>query len=83
MICAPICTPKSEPHEQVMANIFPLCFSSLEQYERWRKSFQCPRSHCHDCLPAYQLRMKKQRRCEHPETMFTLDEEGGVVGHRA
>lgn len=36
-------------------------------------------SHCRDCLPSYQLRMKKQRRCEHPETMFSFEEEG-IVG---
>lgn len=37
-------------------------------------------SHCHDCLPSYQLRMKKQRRCEHPEVMFSLDSDGAIHG---
>ena len=64
--------------------IFPRCFDSLAQYELWRRSKnlskkeQC--SHCADCLPSYQLRMKKLGRCENPKQMFTFDEEGGVVG---
>lgn len=60
----------------------PLCFGSLADFERWRKSFQAGSSgHCADCLPSYQLRMKKLGRCEHPDTMFSFDEDGGIVGH--
>lgn len=66
-----------------MGNTFPLCFASLKAYELWRASWKCPQSHCHDCLPTYQLRMTKLRRCEHPETMFTIDHDGGVVGNCA
>lgn len=66
------------PHE-VMA-IHPLCFKSLEDFERWRKSFQAGLDFCRDCLPSYQLRMKKAGRCEHPEVMFSFDEEDGIVG---
>jgi hypothetical protein len=58
----------------------PLCFFSPADFERWRESRPRCESHCKDCLPAYQLRMKKLQRCEHPEVMFTLDDEGGVVG---
>jgi hypothetical protein len=60
---------------------FPLCFRSLADFERWRKSFganDC--GHCRDCLPEFQLRMKKLGRCEHPETMFTFSVEEGIVG---
>lgn len=64
-----------------MANTFPLCFSSPKLYALWRSSWRCPDSHCHDCLPSYQLRMKKLGRCEHPEAMFTIEADGGVVGH--
>ena len=41
-----------------------------------------PRAHpvCRDCTPSYQLRMKRQGRCEHPETMFAVDRDGAVVG---
>lgn len=63
-----------------MPEVFPLCFRSLSDYERWRKSFGASCSHCRDCLPGFQLRMKKVQRCEHPEVMFTMDEESGVVG---
>lgn len=61
-------------------HIVPACFPSLLDFERWAKSFgakDC--GFCHDCLPSYQLRMKKLRRCEHPEIMFSIGEDG-VVG---
>lgn len=65
---------------------FPLCFTSLELYELWRSTrvsatakTECV---CVDCLPSYQLRMKKTGRCEHPETMFTIDEVEGIVWQR-
>ena len=60
--------------------IKPLCFATAKDFERWRSSYNptCV-SHCRDCTPAYQLRMKKQRRCEHPETMFTVEDDG-IVG---
>lgn len=62
---------------------FPLCFTP-RIFELWRSSRVAAASNtdfvCRDCLPAYQLRMKKLGRCERPEVMFTLDEEGGIVG---
>lgn len=64
-----------------MDRLFPICFASARDFERWRTSAgarDC--GHCHDCTPTYQLRMKKQRRCEHPEVMFSVDVDGGVHG---
>ena len=59
---------------------FPLCFATAEDFARWRGSFEAKRvAHCRDCTPSFQLRMKKLNRCEHPETMFTFEEDG-VVG---
>lgn len=63
--------------------MFPLCFHSPADFKRWKDSRVAAVSRtdcvCVDCLPAYQLRMKKLKRCEHPEVMFTVD-DGGVVG---
>lgn len=66
--------------------VVPLCFSP-RIFELWRRSpvgSQDKRrdSPCTDCMPSYQLRMKKCGRCEHPEVMFTIDADGAVVGHR-
>lgn len=66
----------------------PPCFSTVRFYENWRAMLlKCShteqksvRGHCRDCLPTYQLRMKKAGRCIHPETMFTVDQDGSVVG---
>lgn len=58
----------------------PNCFPSLLDFERWKNSLGAECGHCHDCMPTYQLRMKKLRRCEHPEIMFTIDEDRGIVG---
>ena len=35
---------------------------------------------CEDCRPEYQAEMIKQRRCEHPETIFEEDEDGFIAG---
>jgi hypothetical protein len=70
--------PRDQP-EQIMVAV-PICFASSQDFERWSKSYNPQRcSHCRDCTPTFQLRMKKQRRCERPEMMFAL-EDGGVVG---
>ena len=64
----------------------PRCFSTIGIYRKWLDARQATgnirdRAHpvCRDCLPGYQLRMKKLGRCEYPETMFTI-EDGVVVG---
>lgn len=69
------------PDENV--DTFPLCFASAADFELWRAvPYRQLRgcSVCTDCLPQYQLRMKKLGRCEHPETMFTLTEDGEIIG---
>ena len=65
----------------------PACFSTIRIYHKWLDAqrvtgsvFEKSHSVCRDCLPGYQLRMKKLGRCENPKQMFTFDEEGGVVG---
>lgn len=64
----------------------PLCFVEPWVYELWAGSrvpndrTGCPSGPCTDCTPTYQLRMKKRGLCEHPETMFTVGQDGGVFG---
>lgn len=64
----------------------PPCFSSVRFYENWRamlpkcNSGERQATICHDCLPGYQLRMKKLGRCAHPDTAFTVGQDGGVIG---
>lgn len=64
----------------------PACFSTVRLYRNWRAmNDRCTWSGgraqavCADCTPGYQLAMKAQRRCEHPEVGFTV-EDGAVVG---
>lgn len=35
---------------------------------------------CHDCLPSYQLAMKRQGRCANPNATFKFDQDGAIVG---
>lgn len=65
----------------------PLCFVTPRMFELWTRSDQeqplaqrCDNP-CRDCTPGYQIRMKRVRRCSHPETMFAFDEEGAVYGY--
>lgn len=62
----------------------PACFSP-RIFKLWEqantsipKGTRCE-SHCRDCMPSYQLRMKRAGRCEHPEVMFAFEEDG-IVG---
>jgi hypothetical protein len=63
----------------------PACFSTVRFYENWRAMLPRCNTHeradpiCRDCMPTYQLRMKSLGRCAHPETMFTVGQDGGVV----
>lgn len=65
----------------------PLCFVSPRMFDLWTKAAavgpvdQRCANPCRDCQPAYQLRMKKLRRCAHPETQFGVDAEGAVYGY--
>lgn len=64
----------------------PLCFASPRMLELWLRaddgaaSAKC-QNPCRDCQPGYQVRMKRQGRCSHPETMFAQDDEGAVYGY--
>lgn len=62
----------------------PLCFVDPNIFKLWSGSAkveECGEAGpCRDCLPAYQLRMKKRGRCSHPETMFGISQDGGVYG---
>lgn len=61
----------------------PLCFASPEMFALWvsAPAAAACSNPCRDCQPSYQLRMKKQGRCGHPETQFSVDEDGGVYGY--
>lgn len=67
-----------------MPKVAPLCFFP-RIFELWDSAPAAVRVRdcCVDCMPSYQLRMKKLGRCEHPNTSFSFDEEGGILGHRA
>lgn len=61
----------------------PLCFVDPRTFRLWAGSAgakECGSGPCADCQPSYQLRMKKMGRCDHPETMFGVNGEGGVYG---
>lgn len=71
-------------NDKIMSKVVPLCFSPkiFNLWEQVPPTVRCT-DHCVDCMPSYQLRMKKLGRCEHPETMFAIDADGGIVGHRS
>lgn len=63
-----------------------MCFWSQRQFALWSASnnhiaekSRCS-SACVDCLPSFQVRMKRAGRCEHPETMFAFNEDS-IVGY--
>lgn len=64
----------------------PLCFSSPRVFELWlRADMSLPLANrcenfCTDCLPSYKVQMKREGRCEHPETVFDIEREGGLFG---
>lgn len=66
--------------------IFPPCFSAIRFYRNWRDvNARCGNGNkaptvCVDCLPSYQLKMKRQGRCSNPEMPFHFDEDGTIVG---
>lgn len=41
---------------------------------------RCRCGPCTDCLPSYKVKMVKEGRCGHPETVFDLEREGGIFG---
>ena len=66
----------------------PLCFPSAEVFGRWREMSRGRLAkigsdgYCADCTPLYHDAMVAKGRCEHPEVIFTVDENGDPVGHR-
>ena len=57
---------------------YPPCFESKEQHLEYmwqvRKTNQPfdPLNYCLDCTRDYKIKMLKQKRCEHPETIFVV-----------
>jgi len=52
-------------------------------YKLWREVANRVIPHygfCTDCTPEYQAKMIREHRCEHPETLFEVDEDGFVQG---
>ena len=67
-------------------NAVPLCFVTHKMFDLWMKADTTPNVNpcanpCRDCQPGYQLRMKRLKRCAHPETQFSIDKDGGVYGY--
>lgn len=56
----------------------PLCFDSLEQFNRWwtarrvadKYGAEKVASYCQDCTVAYQAAMTAARRCTHPDLVL-------------
>ena len=57
---------------------YPPCFESRVQYTEYMwQSHRTnqphdPMNHCLDCTREYKIEMLKQKRCEHPETIFVV-----------
>jgi hypothetical protein len=57
---------------------YPPCFESRVQYQdyMWQSHRtnqpHDPMNHCLDCTREYKIEMLKQKRCEHPETIFVV-----------
>ena len=64
----------------------PACFSEIRFYRNWRAMVpRCGSSDrdvtiCADCLPSYQMRMKRAGRCSNPGVVFRFTEDGAIVG---
>lgn len=66
----------------MFAGKWPLC-TAPEVYKLWKEATLRALpiyGFCEDCLPEYQSRMIRERRCEHPETIFEEDDDGFVCG---
>ena len=65
----------------------PLCWpiDKLGDYKLWRESALVSPPHpkssiCEDCTPEYQQQMIEQKKCENPEILFEIDNEGFLAG---
>ncbi len=69
-----------------MSNISP-CLTQ-QQYLSWqqmakRVGTRNRNDYCEDCLPEYQCEMIRKNRCQHPEVVFQMDEDGFMAGFRS
>ena len=65
----------------------PRCFDSEEQWQAWRElaavtKVPSKHGHCHDCTPAFHTEMLLQERCDHPNVVFIMAKDEGLVGRR-
>ena len=57
---------------------YPPCFENRNQYKdyMWQSHRtnqpHDPMNHCLDCTREYKIQMLKEKRCEHPETIFVV-----------
>lgn len=65
----------------------PICWpiESLDDYDLWRESALAAPPHpkssiCEDCTPEYQAKMIEQKKCENPEIIFEIDNDGFLAG---
>lgn len=59
-----------------------------QQYLSWQQMAKRVRTrnrndYCEDCLPEYQHEMIKKNKCQYPEVVFRVDEDGFVIGFRS
>lgn len=71
-----------------MGGFKPTCFASNEQWEEYKAAAartpnsEAGHTYCSDCMPKFKDLMVACGRCPHSRVKFTIDSEGGVVGHR-
>lgn len=58
-----------------------------QQFLSWQQMAKRVRTrlrndYCEDCLPEFQRDMIKKNRCQYPEVVFRVDEDGFVAGFR-
>ncbi len=68
-----------------MSNISK-CFT-VQQYQAWQQMAKRVQTrnrndYCEDCLPEFQRAMKENNKCQHPEVIFRMDEDGFMAGYR-
>ncbi len=64
-----------------MTGQYPKCFSALRFYESWRAANrEKDATVCDDCLPSFQLAMKRVGRCSNPGAVFKFSPDGSISG---
>ena len=60
---------------------YPRCFSALRFYENWSAANHDKEATvCDDCMPSFQLAMKRAGRCANPEAVFKFAADGSIAG---